>query len=214
MLWDHFCIAQSSSIARSKQGNHCLAWGLLFCDVTSQATKWRVIAPARRLHPSLALCPLQQEISSCEFYVTTWFRPSTAPACLGLKTRFYSPGQGGGCPQCKMKSLRSSLQHFHLCYLPRESSPLSSLQSRIYFWEPSYCCPSPWCLVPAPQPFSDGLLSTVGWTRDRGDLWRSAAKGATVSNMLKISQTTLEVKWLLWIQINSAVSRSKQQGWF
>lgn len=152
MLWDHSCIAQSSSIDRSNQGNHCLARGLLFCDVTSHTVKRRVTVPARRLHPSLALCPLQQQISSCEFYVTAspgiiQTLSSSSMLIPGFENMFLLSRPGRRkfilSPQCKIKSLRSSLQHFHLCYIPRESSPLSSLQSRIYFWEPSSCCPSP-----------------------------------------------------------------------
>lgn len=44
------------------------------------------------------------------------------------------------------------------------------------------------------RPFKNGIPSTVRWSRERVSFWRSAAKAASVSHMLKISQITLEVK--------------------
>lgn len=48
----------------------CLVEGPLSCHVAGQATMLRVIAPARRFHSHLALCLLQQWISSCDLCVT------------------------------------------------------------------------------------------------------------------------------------------------
>ena len=132
-----------------------------------------------------------------------------------LKLRVSSLSMQGGrkfriSPQCKMKSLRSSLQRFHLCYLPRESPPFSSLQFRLYFWELSCCCVSPCCLVPAR--LGSSQMSSSAWWGGPGagmSFWRSAAKGASVSKMLKTGQITLEMKWLLWTPINSTASSYK-----